>query len=56
MYPYIYYCICINLNILLKQVICEDEPPLRSNEDICENWGFFVASSTLVVTALVTEL
>lgn len=41
MYPYISYCICIHLNILLKQVICEDEPPLRSNEDICENRDFF---------------
>lgn len=30
------YCICINLNIVLKQFICEDEPPLDSNKDICE--------------------
>lgn len=47
------YCICINLNILLKQFICEDEPPLSSNKDICEyHIGFPVASATLVVKKL----
>lgn len=47
------YGICIHLNILLKQLICEDEPLLISNKDICEyHIGFLVASATLVVTKL----